>query len=421
MKVILLLSVLVSLLWADAELYQRLWQRLELRTDATVNYYRESERTYTIRKQILETGENVSAASHVLGSGRDDSRSDITFGVGNQASWSHPRFDSYLAFTTRKDRLESANLQFLYTLKSDKSTRIECMDSLIRMTKEKAALQREAMLFIDFQQLINYKVQYDYLIDEIAARTGMGKRTHAFLEKLERFVAAGVVPGNATQSISLFMDNNSIRMDALVLESELLLDNVIYRFDINKELFLGLSIDTLLEIVGSRTNTDAENYTWRLDSLNAEIQRVQMYEQDLNSWKLSAGASVNFFEYESYAAVDNKLHLKFDYTFHKKEFDGYYKLRKIQREVLPKGSDIKLEKYKQLAMDHAKKATKWIDNTLERIQLGQVGIIYEISQNLDIILNQQIRYYTLRSSYYRRELSQLRSMEQLPVELRWQR
>lgn len=421
MKQGILLLTLSTILWANATVYEELWRRLELRTDATVNYFRESERSYKIRKQILKTGESISTSPFVQGSGGSDSQSDITFGFGNQASWSHPKFDSYVSFTTREDHLESANLQFLYTLKSDKSTRIACMDSLIAMTKKKAELQREAMLFNDFQQLVNYKVQYDYLLAEITARTKMNKRTMQFLKKLKQFVSAGVVPRNATQSISLFLDNNVIRIDALQLESELLLDNVAYLFDISRELFLGLDMDTLLQILATNEKKQFEKYNWRLDSLNTEIQRMQMYEQDLNSWKLSAGASVNFFDNESFSTVDNKLHLKFDYTFHKKEFAGYPRLRRIEREELTKGSDIKLEEYKELAMAHAKKATKWIDNTLERIQLGQVGVIYEISQNLDIILNQQIQYYVLRSSYYRRELSQLQSMQQLPEELRWKR
>lgn len=420
MRLFLILTLAVSLLHAN-DYYQKLWERLELRTDATVNYYRESARSYKIRKQMLETGETISTTPYFQGSANDNSRSSLAFGFGNQASWNHPKFDSYFAFSSRDNRLESANLQFLYTLKSDKKSRVAIMDTLIEMTGKKASLQREAMLFADFQQLLNYKVQYDYMQDELKARTKMGKKGEAFLTKLKRFVAAGVLPRNAIQSISLFLDNNTIRMNAVVLESTLLIDNVIYLFDINVELFLGLEIDSLLPQIQVDTTTQYESYNWRLDSLNAEIQRAQMYEQDMNSWKLSAGAAVNYFGYEDFATVDNKLQLKFDYTFHKKEFRGYEAMRRIKRENLSRGVPVELDDYKKLAMDHAKKATQWIEKTLERIQLGEIGIMHEISQNLDIILNQQLRYYMLRSTYFRRELSQLRSMAQLPPEMRWQR
>lgn len=420
MRIVLLLSLFVSTLSAN-EFYRKLWQRLELRTDATVNYYRESSRSYEIRKQMLKTGETISTSPYFQGSGRDNSRSSLTFGFGNQASWSHPKFDGYFAFTTREDRLESANLQFLYTLKSDKKSRIAMMDSLIEMTGEKAKLQREAMIFADFQQILNYKVQYDYMLDELKARRKMGEKGEAFLTKLKRFVAAGVLPRNAIQSISLFLDNNAIRMKAVELESSLLVDNVIYLFDLEASLFLGVEIDSLLPRIVTESATTHESYNWRLDSLNAEIQRTQMYEQDMNSWKLSAGASVQYADYESYASVDNKLQLKFDYSFHKKEFRGYDQLRRIKRENLSTGVPIELKNYKEMAMEHATKATQWIEKTLERIQLGEVGIMHEISQNLDIILNQQLRYYMLRSTYFRRELSQLRSMQQLPLEMRLQR
>lgn len=417
MKQITILLLLVATLSANDSLMQKIWSTLEIRHDATVNYYREGARSFEIRKNILETGETISTSPTLQGSARGISNGDFLF--GNQTSWSHPRWDGYFAFNVSDDKLENCNLQFLYTLKSDRGDRIGYMDTLISMTHLKADLQREAMVFNDFQQLLSYKVQYDYLLSEMKAREKMAIKGGEFLSKLKQFVSAGVVPRNATQSIELFLQHNRIRMDAIVLESDLTIDNVTYMFDLDGELFKAIHIDSLLAKIDLGAATKTESYTWRMDSLNAEIQRVQLHEQNMNSWKLSAGASIYVDDYSEPALYNNSLHLKFDYTFHKRDFTGYKPLRKATRKTLPNGVDEKLGAYKKLSMEHADQASKWIASTLERIQLGEVGIIHEISQNLDIILNQQIRYYYLLSTYYRRDLAQVKAMSQLPEGMRW--
>lgn len=410
-----LLLVLLSIVSAN-EMYDSLWSSLDARHSATMRYYTESALPTEARREQLATGQSLSGGPTFSGS--VDGLSEGMFQLGHRIDWTHPRWSSSLYLTNSDEQLENGSFRLMYAILSDLNTRLEDLDTVTALIRRKALLQREAVLFNDFKLLLQYKVQYDLFVAEEEIRASVDRKGQKFLEDLNRLITAGVVPKNATQSIKLFLRDNALRVNALQLESELLVDNVFYNFEIDSTLFLGLEIDSLLPLIALDSAVNHADYTWKMDSLNTEIQKAQLQEQNRNSWRLEAGVGTAFTDYSTPEEYNNSVMVQFRMGFHKKVLPEDRPLKK--RVVQPKSNEIldDLTLYRDNAQEYSKNATEWINTTLQRIKLGELGIMYELSQNLDIIINNQLKYHTLKANYYRRELSQFRSIEQLADEVR---
>ncbi len=411
MKHFLLLLTLFTALSAE-DIYPSLWKSLLERHNATFRYYDESVLPNESRREQLATGQTLSGGPQFSASG--NGISDGEFLMGNRIDWTHPRWSSSLYLQNSNERLENGSFQLMYALLSDLNGRLEDLDTVSSLIRQKALLQRKAVLFNDFKQLLAYKIQYDLYTAEHQIRNEIDLKGKEFLGDLNRLIKAGIVPRNATQSIQLFLRDNSLRVKALQLESELLVDNVFYHYEIERELFLGIEMDSLLEKLSLDSAVNIASYSWKMDSLNSAIQTAQLQEQNRTNWRLSVGAGTNFHEYESPSTYNNSLMVQFSLDFRKKVLPSDAPLKKRQMSSVSNSILDDLKEYKIDAQNYSETASEWIGTTLKRIKLGELGIMYELSQNLDIIINNKLKYFTLRSNYYRRELAQFRALTQLP-------
>ncbi len=415
MKQLIALLVLLNFVTAQ-EMYPTMWKSLYSRHNATFRYYDESVLPNEARREQIATGQRLSGGPQFTASGTG--LSDGEFRLGNRIDWTHPRWSSSLYLSNSNERLETGTFQVMYALKSDLDGRLEDLDTVSSLIRQKAQLQREAMLFNDFKQLLSYKIRYDLFKAEHEIRDEIDATGKKFLTDLNRLVKAGIVPRNATQSIQLFLRDNSLRVKALQMESELLVDNVFYNFEIDSTIFRGLNVDNLLKKLELGSSTQIANYSWKMDSLNSAIQEAQLREQNRTSWRLSVGVGTAFQEYDKPASYNNSLMVQFSMDFRTKVLPSDAPLQKRHLEPISNSILEELEEYKVDAQKYSKSASEWIGSTLKRIQLGEVGIMYELSQNLDIIINNKLKYYTLRTNYFLRELSQFRAIEQLPEDMR---
>lgn len=412
--IILTLAVFVS--GSEIGAYDSLWTILLSRHSATLRYYDESALPTKARREQLATGQTLSGGPTFSGSA--GGLSDGEFLLGHRIDWTHPRWSSSLFLQNSNEKMETGSVQLMYALLSDLDGRLEDLDTVIALVKEKAELQREVVIYNDFRMILANKIQYDYLKSELEIRLGIKEQGETFLSELNKLVKAGIVPRNSTQSIQLFLKDNELRAKALNLECELTIDNVFYNYEIDETIFLAIDIPFLLEELNLSTAVEYPDYIWRMDSLNMEIQEASLKEQNRNQWRLSVGAGTAFQDYSSPEDYNNSLLVQFSMNFHKKVLPEDRPL--IKRKAEPRSNEIlsDLKLYHEDAKEYSESATQWIESTLKRIKLGERGIMYELSQNLDIIINNQLKYFTLRTNYYRRELAQFRSLRQLSEQMR---
>ncbi len=415
MRTGIIVLTFISLLSAfDGAVYDSLWTVLTSRHSSTLRYLDESMLSTKARREQLATRQTLSGGPTFTGAPDGLSAGDFVF--GQSINWSHPRWSSSLFLQNSDDKLESGSVELKYSLLSDLNGRLEDLDTVIALTKKKTALQREALLFNDFKLLLSYKIQYDYYRAESEIRSAIEKRGAVFLKDLNKLVEIGIIARNATQSIQLFLRDNALRVKALELECELMIDNVFYSLEIGRTVFLGLDIENIQKKLSF--DTQAVDYSWRMDSLNTMIQQAGLKEQNRRQWNLSVGAGTAFYDYKSPESYNHSVLLQFQVNFQKKVLPEDSPL--VKRKAAPKSSFVKndLDEYNVAAQEYSESAGEWINSTLKRMQLGEAGIIYELSQNLDIIINNQLKYYTLLANYQRRQFSQFRSLSQLSEEMR---
>ncbi len=392
---------------------------LSSRTDAAYRYQSDATLGYEIRRDQLLNSKTIGVTPTLFSTPR--ALSDGVLRYGTTASYNSSRANSSLSFLSGDEPVQTASAQFLYTIISDTKRRVGQIDSLILLTQAKANLTREAILFTDFKAIINNRVTHDHLAQERVIRSNISVRATEFLDRLQKMVATGALPRNSLQNLQLFIQNNTLRNQAIELEQSLLLGTVAYQYGIDSALFSAIDVSKLIASSDLAIGSQINDYNWRIDSLNNAIQLQSAREQGSDSWRVSAGGGISFTDPTEPSLYTTSAIAQVQYTFHKRALPELTPLKKAPRCDLPASDDERLSAYEKSSSDQEQLAFQWIKSALDRINLGQSSGIYEISDNLVTIQNQKLTYLTLKTTYLNRELLQLRSLDQLSEELRGSR
>jgi hypothetical protein len=359
----------------------------------------ESAQTMTVKPSITASYDDVNLGTHAL---------------NNELTWQTPTWGATGTLQSNDEKFSGGSWKLNYNLLTNLPVQMQNIQKQKMILQKKQILQNEQVLFNSLKKLAQQKMQIRDQEFEVKVREGLSLKANSYLEKLNQLVKVGLSAKNDVKSLELFIRDNDLQILALKTQKEVLYTNLAIDLELETNLLLAFSIDSLIQnLAMSDTIYD---YSWRLDSLNVVSQRLSYEDQDLKDRKLSVGlmSSIPDFDWPK----------KYNYGVFAEYSQGFSTTSSLPvisigpKRVYPKAHSrltVSLEDFNAQVQKNIEKSDLFIQQVIERMRLGERGILQEITQNLNTQLSQQLNYASLLDKVLQSKLNTWRSLEQLPL------
>ena len=336
-----------------------------------------------------------------------------THAAVNELSWQSQTLSASMTLQSNDEEFTGGSGKVAYNALANIHIQLEYLAKNQKLISQRNKILRDNILFTSLKWILSQKMALRLAEQELEVRKGLDHKAQGYLDQLMKFVKLGISATNDTKSLELFVRDNQMQMQTIQMNRDILMNEISLVMIVDSNVVSALSLDSIFKRV--TLNSEAVDYNWKLDSINIQMQRLTYKQQDLQDRRLSVGlmSSVGDFNWPR----------KYNYGVFAEFTQGFSAVtttphnstaRRLINPQIKTTLNENLEDYKTQTKINLDQTDLVVKKILERLKLGERGILQEIPQNLNLMINQQLNYYILRNKVLQNQLSQLRTLDQLP-------
>lgn len=345
-----------------------------------------------------------------------DNGEDAYGKIKGGVTWSNDICDIGFSVNAYDTKYENVQIDLKVPIASSKKLQISLMEETIDITETISKLNINRLLHTSIKSVFSSKIQYDYLCSEIEIRKKINEDGEKILNKLSAFIKQGLIANNSLNPIKLYLYDNKLLISSLTFDKKIIIEDIYKNHLITEEIFTNLDLNTIFKHIKKDSSIIDFDYNNRSDSLTYLLNKLNEKQSNLNNWSLDFKSS-GIFNNNSTEEISN-VGLQLQYTLKNRQKKTYAPFKRSINPIIITDLSPEIITYGKSMKKYAVTAEKWINETFEKIKLGNINVIHEFTANLGIILSCHQNYANMKAKYNRRLLSNFTVLEQLPIEMR---